>query len=178
MIFLDGALEMSHSEFFPEISINVAPFAQLFDLVRGDQSGIFSDPAPCFISREDETNLTPEERVLSTDYHKQWPILNHDYTGKAHASISRLSWCAWERRHCGVIGGRLQVPWSATFTCTNDFLRQGLAHILDRVADHYSVSLLPNMNNKVSNSTESDSDSGFVSPASVALPLARFFPNE
>ena len=42
------------------------PLAQLFDLVRGDQSGIFSDPAPCFISREDETNLTPEERVLVT----------------------------------------------------------------------------------------------------------------
>ena len=42
------------------------PLTQLFDLVRGDQSSIFSDPAPCFISREDETNLTPEERVLST----------------------------------------------------------------------------------------------------------------
>ena len=69
MILLDGALEMSHSEFFPEleISINVAPFPQLFDLVRGDQSGIFSDPALCFISREDENNLTPEERVLSID---------------------------------------------------------------------------------------------------------------
>jgi len=63
----------------------------------------------------------------------------------------------------------------ASFTCTNDFLRQGLAHILDRVADHYSVSPLPNLN-KVSNSTESDSDSGFVSPASVALPLARLLP--
>ena len=62
---------MSHSDFFPEleISINVAHLAQLFDLVRGDQSGIFSDPAPCFISREDEKNLTPEERVLSIDYH-------------------------------------------------------------------------------------------------------------
>jgi len=53
--------------------------------------------------------------------------------------------------------------------------RQGLAHILDRVADHYSVSPLPNLN-KVFNSTESDSDSGFVSPASVALPLARLLP--
>ena len=62
-------------------------------------------------------------------------------------------------------------------SCTNVFLRQGLAHILDRVADHYSISPLPNMN-KASNSTESDSDSGFVSPASVALPLARFFPKE
>ena len=153
------------------------PLAQLFDLVRGDQSGIFSDPAPCFISREDETNLTPEERVLSIDYHKQWPILNHDFIGKAHAPISRLSWCAWERRHCGVVGGGLQVPRSATFTCMYVFLRQGLAHILDRVADHYSISPLPNLN-KVSNSTESDSDSGFVSPASVALPLARFFPKE
>ena len=154
------------------------PFlAQLFDLVRGDQSGIFSDPAPCFISREDENNLTPEERVLPTFYHKQWPILNHDYIGKAHTPISRLSWCAWERRHCGVVGGRLQVSRLASFTCTNDFPRQGLAHILDRVADHYSVSPLPNLN-KVSNSTESDSDSGFVSPASVALPLARLIPNE
>ena len=55
--------------------------------------------------------------------------------------------------------------------------RQGLAHLLDRVADHYCVSpsSLPyNNNSKSSNSTESDSDSGFVSPASVALPLARF----
>ena len=43
------------------------------------------------------------------------------------------------------------------------------------MADHYSVSPLPFNNNiKASNSTESDSDSGFVSPASVALPLARF----
>ena len=73
--------------FFPEleISLNVAPFAQLFDLVRGDQSGIFSDPAPCFISREDETNLTPEEKVLSIHYHKQWPILNYNYIGKTRA---------------------------------------------------------------------------------------------
>ena len=56
------------------------------------------------------------------------------------------------------------------------FYRQGLAHLLDRVADHYSFSPLPayNNNNKASNSTESDSDSGFVSPASVVLPLARF----
>ena len=154
------------------------PFlGQLFDLVRGDQSGIFSDPAPCFISREDETNLTPEEKVLSIDYHKQWPILNYNYIGKTRTPIGRLSWCAWERRHYGVIGSRLQVPRLATFTCTNNFPRQGLAHILDRVADHYSVSPLPNLN-KVSNSTESDSDSGFVSPASVALPLARLIPNE
>merc|ERR1712210_155510 len=41
--------------------------------------------------------------------------------------------------------------------------RQGLAHLLDRVADHYSISPLPY--SKASNSTESDSDSGFVSPA-------------
>ena len=153
------------------------PPAQLFDLVRGDQSGIFSDPAPCFISREDETNLTPEERVLSIDYHKQWRILSYYYIGKAHTPISRLSWCAWERRYCGVVGGHMQVFRSATFTCTNVFLRQGLAHILDRVADHYSISPLPNLN-KASNSPESDSDSGFVSPASVALPLARFSPKE
>merc|ERR1711971_575263 len=60
--------------------------------------------------------------------------------------------------------------------------RQGLAHLLDGVADHYFVSPngLPYNNNrnknKSSNSTESDSDSGFVSPASVALPLARLLP--
>merc|ERR1712210_377851 len=52
--------------------------------------------------------------------------------------------------------------------------RQGLAHLLDRVADHCSVSPLPY--SKASNSTESDSDSGFVSPASVALPVARLLP--
>lgn len=34
-----------------------AHLMQLFDLVRGDQSGIFSDPAPCFISREDEKKI-------------------------------------------------------------------------------------------------------------------------
>ena len=68
------------------------PFlAQLFDLVRGDQSGIFSDPAPCFISREDEKKLTAEEKVLSIDYHKQRPILNHEYIGEARAPIGRLS---------------------------------------------------------------------------------------
>ena len=68
------------------------PFlAQLFDLVRGDQSGIFSDPAPCFISREDENKLTAEEKVLSIDYHKQRPILNHEYIGEARAPIGRLS---------------------------------------------------------------------------------------
>merc|ERR1711974_194639 len=59
--------------------------------------------------------------------------------------------------------------------------RQGLAHLLDRVAEHYSFSPLPaynnnNNNNKASNSTESDSDSGFVSPASVVLLLARLLP--
>ena len=32
-------------------------------MVRGDQSGIFSDPAPCFISQEEESTLSVQERV-------------------------------------------------------------------------------------------------------------------
>jgi len=119
-----------------------AHLMQLFDLVRGDQSGIFSDPAPCFISREDLTNLTPEEREkLMHLLADSLDVLESEDTAELLAVVCR----------------------------------QGLAHILDRVVDHYSISPLPNMN-KASHSTESDSDSGFVSPASVALPLARLLP--
>ena len=89
-----------------------------------------------------------------------------------HSSLPTL-WMCW----------RVRTLWSSWWLCVGEtkpranyqsceLLRQGLAHLLDRVADHYSVSPLPH--SKASNSTESDSDSGFVSPASVALPLARF----
>jgi len=126
-----------------------AHLTQLFEMVRGDQSGIFSDPAPCFISQEQESSLSAEERE----------------------KLAQL------------LADSLDVLESEdTLELLVALCRQGLAHLLDRVADHYFVS--PNglpynnnhNNNKSSNSTESDSDSGFVSPASVALPLARLLP--
>jgi len=122
-----------------------AHLTQLFEMVRGDQSGIFSDPAPCFISQEQERSLSAEER----------------------------------ERLAQLLADSLDVLESEdTLELLVAVCRQGLAHLLDRVADHYSVSpSLPfTNNNKSSNSTESDSDSGFVSPASVALPLARLLP--
>jgi len=118
-----------------------AHLTQLFEMVRGDQSGIFSDPAPCFISQEDESTLSAQER----------------------------------ERLAQLLADSLDVLESEdTLELLVAVCRQGLAHLLDRVADHYSVSPLPH--SKASNSTESDSDSGFVSPASVALPLARLLP--
>merc|ERR1719234_861814 len=128
-----------------------AHLTQLFEMVRGDQCGIFSDPAPCFISQEDESNLSAEER----------------------------------ERLAQLLADSLDVLESEdTLELLVAVCRQGLAHLLDRVADHYFVSHSSltynsnknNNNNKSSNSTESDSDSGFVSPASVALPLARLLP--
>merc|ERR1712192_372311 len=127
-----------------------AYLTQLFEMVRGDQSGIFSDPAPCFISQEDESNLSAEER----------------------------------ERLAQLLADSLDVLESEdTLELLVAVCRQGLAHLLDRVADHYFVSHSSltynnknNNNNKSSNSTGSDSDSGFVSPASVALPLARLLP--
>jgi len=120
-----------------------AHLTQLFDIVRGDQGGIFSDPAPWFISKEEEHNLSAEER----------------------------------ERLAHLLADSLDVLESEdTIELLVAVCRQGLAHLLDRVADHYSVSTVPYNNNKTSNSTESDSDSGFVSPASVALPLARLLP--
>jgi len=124
-----------------------AHLTQLFEIimVRVDQSGIFSDPAPSFISQEDESSLSAEER----------------------------------ERLAHLLADSLDVLESEdTLELLVAVCRQGLAHLLDRVADHYSVSPLPAFNNniKASNSTESDSDSGFVSPASVALPLARLLP--
>merc|ERR1712192_354428 len=128
-----------------------AYLTQLFEMVRGDQSGIFSDPAPCFISQEDESNLSAEER----------------------------------ERLAQLLADSLDVLESEdTLELLVAVCRQGLAHLLDRVADHYTVSpsSLPyNNTSKSSNSTESDSTesdsySGFVSPASVALPLARLLP--
>ena len=43
-------------------------------MVRGDESGIFSDPAPCFISQEEESTLSAQERVRNIN---KWifPIL-------------------------------------------------------------------------------------------------------
>merc|ERR1711936_267923 len=118
-----------------------AYLTQLFDIVRGDQGGIFSDPAPWFISKEEEHNLSAEER----------------------------------ERLAHLLADSLDVLESEdTIELLVAVCRQGLAHLLDRVADHYSVSPLPH--SKASYSTESDSDSGFVSPASVALPLARLLP--
>merc|ERR1712083_14881 len=123
-----------------------AHLTQLFDIVRGDQGGIFSDPAPWFISKEEERSLSAEER----------------------------------ERLAQLLADSLDVLESEdTLELLVAVCRQGLAHLLDRVADHYSVSpSLPDNinNNKSSNSTESDSDSGFVSPASVALLLARLLP--
>jgi len=123
-----------------------AYLTQLFEMVRGDQCGIFSDPAPCFVSQEDESSLSAEERErLAQLLADSLDVLESDDTLELLVAVCR----------------------------------QGLAHLLDRVADHYCVSpsSLPyNNNNKSSNSTESDSDSGFVSPASVALPLARLLP--
>jgi len=118
-----------------------AHLTQLFEMVRGDQSGIFADPAPCFISQEEESILSAQER----------------------------------ERLAQLLADSLDVLESEdTLELLVAVCRQGLAHLLDRVADHYSVSPLPY--SKASNSTESDSDSGFVSPASVALPLARLLP--
>ena len=37
-------------------------------MVRGDQSGIFADPAPCFISQEEESTLSAQERVSNMSY--------------------------------------------------------------------------------------------------------------
>jgi len=127
-----------------------AHLTQLFEMVRGDPSGIFSDPAPCFISQEDERSLSAEEREkLAQLLADSLDVLESDDTLELLVAVCR----------------------------------QGLAHLLDRVADHYFVSPSSltynnknNNNNKISNSTESDSDSGFVSPASVALPLARLLP--
>jgi len=121
-----------------------AHLTQLFETVRVDQNGIFSDPAPCFISQEQESALSDQER----------------------------------ERLAHLLADSLDVLESEdTLELLVAVCRQGLAHLLDRVADHYSVSPLPFNNNiKASNSTESDSDSGFVSPASVALPLARLLP--
>jgi len=118
-----------------------AHLTQLFETVRGDQSGIFSDPAPCFISQEEESTLSAQEREkLAQLLADSLDVLESEDTLELLVAVCR----------------------------------QGLAHLLDRVADHYSVSPLPY--SKASNSTESDSDSGFVSPASVALPLARLLP--
>jgi len=125
-----------------------AHLTQLFETVRVDQNGIFSDPAPCFISQEQESALSAQERERLTH----------------------------------LLADSLDVLESEdTLELLVAVCRQGLAHLLDRVADHYSFSPLPaynnnNNNNKASNSTESDSDSGFVSPASVVLPLARLLP--
>merc|ERR1712130_627270 len=121
-----------------------AHLTQLFEMVRGDQNGIFSDPATCFISQEEESTLPAQEK----------------------------------ERLAQLLSDSLDVLESEdTLELLVAVCRQGLAHLLDRVADHYSVSPLPfNTNIKASNSTESDSDSGFVSPASVALPLARLLP--
>jgi len=119
-----------------------AHLTKLFEMVRGDQSGIFSDTAPCFISQEEESTLPAQER----------------------------------ERLAQLLADSLDVLESEdTLELLVAVCRQGLAHLLDRVADHYSVS--PSIQpHKTSNSTESDSDSGFVSPASVALPLARLLP--
>jgi len=118
-----------------------AHLTQLFEMVRGDQNGIFSDPAPCFISQEEESTLPAQEK----------------------------------ERLAQLLADSLDVLESEdTLELLVAVCRQGLAHLLDRVADHYSVS--PIQPHKTSNSTESDSDSGFVSPASVALPLARLLP--
>merc|ERR1712192_255839 len=103
-----------------------AYLTQLFEMVRGDQSGIFSDPAPCFISQEDESNLSAEER----------------------------------ERLAQLLADSLDVLESEdTLELLVAVCRQGLAHLLDRVADHYFVShssLTYNNNSKSSNSTESD----------------------
>ena len=159
-------------------------------MVRGDQSGIFADPAPCFISQEEESILSAQERVRNISYSVLitcvYRMFLLDIAYVVHACISFL-----QERLAQLLADSLDVLESEdtlellvavcrsdqdesklSFSATCASSRQGLAHLLDRVADHYSISPLPY--SKASNSTESDSDSGFVSPASVALPLARF----
>merc|ERR1712032_845762 len=83
------------------------PLLQLFEMVRGDQSGIFSEPAPCFISQGQESSLSAEER----------------------------------ERLAQLLADSLDVLESEdTLELLVAVCRQGLAHLLDRVADHYSVS--------------------------------------
>ena len=43
-------------------------------MVRGDQSGIFADPAPCFISQEEESTLSAQERVRNISYSQNFCI--------------------------------------------------------------------------------------------------------
>jgi len=53
---------------------------------------------------------------------------------------------------------------------------QGMDHLLDRVSEHYTHQGSSGwMETKESNS-ESDSDSGFVSPVSISLPVAKLIP--
>jgi len=55
--------------------------------------------------------------------------------------------------------------------------RQGLAHLLDKVADYYTAAGQSPLARPIKDSgSESDSDSGFVSPVSVSLPVAKLLP--
>lgn len=53
---------------------------------------------------------------------------------------------------------------------------QGLDHLLDRVAEHYAEVGDSGWMEKKDGDSESDSDSGFLSPISVSLPVAKLIP--
>jgi len=125
-----------------------ALFKQLLQSYRTEERGIFCDPGAYFLSQQNQPdNMAVESKVrLKQMLADCLDIVDSEDTKALAEQV------------CG----------------------QGLSHLLDSVAEHYSAVghvqppgvKLPHK----SDDSESDSDSGFVSPASISLPVAKLIP--
>lgn len=123
-----------------------ALLTQVFEGCRAEKGGIFRDPAAFFLSRQEQAG-----KDLDTEEQEKLKQLLADSLDVLESEdTTNLA---------------LQV------------CRQGLAHLLDKVADYYTAAgQCPPPRPTKDSGSESDSDSGFVSPVSVSLPVAKLLP--
>lgn len=127
-------------------------FKDIFDVYKLESSGVMEDPAAYFLDQEEDfEGISEDDQIqLKLMLADCVDILNNDDTKFMTEQVSV----------------------------------QGLSHILDRVAEYFTTSEAggspspqkhPGKNIETVDS-ESDSDSGFVSPVSVFLPVAKLIP--